>query len=137
MSGLNFSKLGETKVTVPAMLLVFLLVIGWNAKSFTIAGLDEFFFTDAAAQILSDQISENTRVLSDYIRRQEIRDVNDQLVQVDAQVTETRLWIAANGENPIATARLTDLVQRSRMLGDRKACLLNDNITDKAVCEDV
>ncbi len=135
MSGLDFSKLGETKVTVPAILLVFLLIIGWNAKDFTIAGLDEFFFTDAAAEELSKQINKNTEVLTDYIRRQEIRDVNDQLVQIDTQVTETQLWIAANGDNPIATARLADLVQRSRTLGDRKACLLNDNVTDKEDCD--
>ena len=49
----------------------------------------------------------------------------------------TQLWIAANGENPIATARLTDLVQRSRALNDKKDCLLNDNVTDKSVCDDV
>lgn len=135
MAGLNFSKLGETKVTVPAILLVFLLYLGWNARDFTIDGLDEFFFTDVAAAELSKQINRNTEVLTDYIRRQEISDVNAQLMQIDAQVTETQLWIAANGDNPIATARLADLVHRSRMLGERKACLLNDNVTDKEDCD--
>ncbi len=135
MSGMNFSKLGETKVTVPVILLIFLLYLGWNARDFTIDGLDNFFFTDAAAEELVKQINENTKVLTDYIRRQEIRDVNDQLVQIDTQVTETQLWIAANGDNPIATARLADLVTRSRALGDRKACLLNDNVTDKEDCD--
>lgn len=134
MSGF-FAKLGETRVTVPVILILAVAVAAYKAESFTVEVLDEFFFTDAAAAELSEQIAANTKVLTDYIRRQEIRDVNDQLVQIDAQVTETQLWIAANGENPIATARLTDLVQRLRVLGDRKACLLNDNIADKEDCD--
>ena len=113
---MNFSKLGEQKVTVPVILLVFLLYLGWNARDFTIDGLDEFFFSEAQGTELAEAVKANTDVLTKYIQRQEIRDVNDQLVQIGAQVTETQLWIAANGDNPIATARLGDLVQRRRVI---------------------
>lgn len=132
---MNLSKIGEQKVTVPLILLAGLLWLGWNARDLTVNGLDQFFFSEAQGQELAEAVQQNTKVLTDYIRRAEIRDVNDQLVQIDAQVTETQLWIAANGENPIATARLGDLVQRRRGLEDKKACLLNDNVMDKGDCD--
>lgn len=133
----DFSKLGETKITVPLILLAALVAFGWKARDFTVEGLDEFFFSEAQGQELAEAVKQNTIVLTDYIRRQEIRDVNDQLEQIGSQITETQLWIAANGENPIATARLGDLVQRRSELQEKKACLLNENITNKEVCDDV
>ncbi len=132
----DVSKLGETKVTVPLILILAVAVLGYKAESFTVEVLDEFFFTDVAASELAKAVSDNTAVLYTYIQRQEIRDVNEQIVLVANQIQETQLWIAANGENPIATARLGDLVTRSRQLEDKKDCLLNENISDKAVCED-
>lgn len=133
---LNFSKLGETKVTVPLILILAVAVAAYKAESFTVEVLDEFFFTDAAASELAKAVQDNTDVLYSYIQQQEIRDVNADIVLVANQIQETQLWIAANGENPIATARLGDLVTRQRQLNDKKACLLNERITDKSVCED-
>lgn len=133
----DFSKLGETKITVPLILLAALIVFGWKARDFTVEGLDEFFFSEAQGQELAKVVQQNTEVLTAYIQRQEIRDVNEQIQQIGEQITETQLWIAANGENPIATARLADLVQRRTALQSKKDCLLNENISDKTVCEDV
>ena len=133
---INLSKLSETKVTVPLIMILAVAVGAYKAQDFTIDVLDEFFFTDAAAAELADAVQANTEVLYSYIKKQEIRDVKEQIVLVANQIQETQLWIAANGENPIATARLGDLVTRQRQLDDKKACLLNENITDKDVCED-
>lgn len=132
----DVSKLGETKVTVPLIMILAVAIGAYKAQDFTIDILDEFFFTDAAAAELADAVKANTDVLYSYIQKQEIRDVNEQIVLVANQIQETQLWIAANGENPIATARLGDLVTRQRQLDDKKDCLLNENITDKDVCED-
>lgn len=133
---LNYSKLAETKVTVPLILILAVAVGAYKAQDFTIEVLDEFFFTDVAASELAKAVEDNTDVLYSYIQKQEIRDVNSEIARVASQIQETQLWIAANGENPIATARLGDLVARQRQLVDKKACLLNDNISDKDVCED-
>jgi len=133
---INLAKLGETKVTVPLILIAAVAVAAYKAQSFTVEVLDEFFFTDVAAAELADAVQANTEVLYSYIQKQEIRDVNEQIVLVANQIQETQLWIAANGENPIATARLRDLVARQRQLDDKKDCLLNERITDKDVCED-
>ncbi len=133
---INLAKLGETKVTVPLILIAAVAVGGYKAESFTVEVLDEFFFTDVAASELAKAVEDNTTVLYSYIQQQEIRDVNADIVLVANQIQETQLWIAANGENPIATARLGDLVTRQRQLNDKKACLLNESITDKSVCED-
>ena len=133
---MNFSKLGETKVTVPVILILAVAVAAYKAQDFTVEVLDEFFFTDVAAAELADAVQANTEVLYSYIQKQEIRAVNADIVLVANQLQETQLWIAANGQNPIATARLQDLVARQRKLNDKKDCLLNENITDKDVCED-
>lgn len=133
--GFDFSKIGEQKVTVPLILLAGLVWLGWNARDLTVDGLDPFFFSEAQGEELTKAVEQNTAVLTAYIKRQEIRDVNDQLSTISSQITETQLWIAANGENPIATARLGDLVKRRSDLMNKKECLLNDNIVDKEVCD--
>jgi hypothetical protein len=131
---MNFAKLGEQKVTVPIALLVGLLIIGWQAKDFTIDGLDEFFVSEAEGGELVKAIEEIGTKLDSYIDKSEIREVNDQMQEVESQITETQLWIAANGGNEIATARLDDLMKRRDKLTERKGCLLNANILDKETC---
>lgn len=132
---LNFSKLGETKVTVPLILILAVAVAGFKAQSFTVDVLDEFFFTDVAAADLAKQVQDNNKLLVGYIEKQEVKEINRDLIQIDEQITETQLWMSANGENPIATARLTDLVKRKGKLVEKKDCLLNDNIIDKGKCD--
>jgi len=134
MAALNLAKLGETKVTVPLILIAAVALIGFKAQSFTVDVLDEFFFSEAQGEELADAVQENTEVLYKYIAKAEIREVNDEIREVNAQVTETQLWIAANGTNQIATARLGDLVQRRDELRETKTCLLDDDIDDKDFC---
>ena len=134
MAGFNFAKLGEQKITVPAILLVFLVYIGWEAKDFTIEGLDEYFISEAEGGEIVEQLDDISKSLNGYIEKSEIRELNNQIQQASEQITETQLWIAANGGNAIATARLGELVQRRDALKETKACLLNANIDDKEVC---
>ena len=134
MTTLNLAKLGETKVTVPLILIAAVALIGFKAQSFTVDVLDEFFFSEAQGQELAQAVEKQGIMLYEYIAKSEIREVNDAMREVNEQITETQLWIAANGTNPIATARLGDLVQRRDELKDTKACLLNDNIDDKDLC---
>ena len=134
MTAFNFSKLGEQKITVPAILLVFLFYIGFQAKDFTIEGLDEFFISEAEGGQMVEQIEELNTTLTKYIEKSEIREINSEIREVKEQITETQLWIAANGGNSIATARLGELVDRRDALTETKKCLLNDNIKDKEVC---
>ncbi len=134
MATLNLAKLGETKVTVPLILIAAVALIGFKAQSFTVDVLDEFFFSEAQGQELAQAVEKQGIMLYEYIAKSEIREVNDAMREVNEQITETQLWIAANGTNPIATARLGDLVQRRDELKDTKACLLNDNIENKDNC---
>ena len=131
----DFKKLGETKVTVPVILIVFVAVVAFKAENFTIAALDEFFFSEAQGEELTKAVEANTAALNTFIRRQEIRDVNDQIDDVQSQISDTELWVAANGSNPIATARMRDLLGRKARLEERKSCLLNDDISDKELCD--
>ena len=131
---MNFSKLGETKVTVPVILIVAVAVIGFRAQSFTVKVLDEFFFSEAQGQELAEAVQENTEVLYKFMSKSEIRDLNNEIREVNEQITETQLWIAANGANDIATARLSDLMRRRDELSETKACLLDDDIEDKDFC---
>lgn len=131
---MNFAKLGEQKITVPAILLVFLVYMGWNARDFTIGGLDEFFISEAEGGEMTKQIEGLNETLTKYIEKSEIREINSAIRDTNEQITETQLWIAANGGNAIATARLGELVERRDALKETKVCLLNDNIKDKEVC---
>lgn len=132
----DFSKLSQTRVTVPIALLLGLFWVGWNARDFTIETLDEFFFSEAEASQLAEAVKQNTDTITTYIKRQDLRIVNAEIADVTDQIIETQLWIEANGQNTIATARLQDLVERKNKLEAKKACLLNDNVTDKSTCDE-
>jgi uncharacterized membrane protein YebE (DUF533 family) len=80
------------------------------------------------------QIEELNDTLVGYISKSEIREINNLIQEATTQITETQLWIAANGTNPIATARLGDLVTRRDNLRETKSCLLDDDMTDKDLC---
>ena len=134
MAALNFAKLGEQKVTVPLILLAFLLYVGWEAKDFTIEGLDEFFISEAEGSEMASQISKTNELLVGYISKQEIKEINAAIRLIGDQITETQLWISANGANEIATARLGDLVARRAGLQATKTCLLDNDITNKDLC---
>jgi len=135
MSALSFAKLGQQKVTVPAILLVFLLYAGWSAKDFTIEGLDEFFISEAEGTEMVKQITTLNVTLTSYISKQEIKEINAEIREIGDQITATQLWIAANGNNEIATSRLSDLMERQYALEDKKKCLLNESITNKELCD--
>jgi hypothetical protein len=119
---------------VPVTLLVGLVVIGWQGKDFTIGYLDDFFLSEAQGSEIADQIEDLNENLKGYISKSEIREIQHEIEEVNAQITETQLWIAANGANDIATARLGDLVQRRDNLRETKECLLDESITDKDLC---
>lgn len=131
---IKLDSLKEMKFTVPVTLLVGLLVIGWQAKDFSIGVLDEFFVSEAEGSEMVEQIEELNDTIVGYISKSEIREINNLIQEANAQITETQLWIAANGSNAIATARLGDLVQRRDNLRETKACLLDDDMTDKDLC---
>jgi hypothetical protein len=134
MKPIKLESLKEMKFTVPVSLLIGLFVIGWQAKDFTIAGLDEFFVSEAEGSEMTKQIEELNENLVGYISKSEIREINNLIQEATTQITETQLWIAANGTNTIATARLGELVQRRDNLRETKVCLLDEDITDKDLC---
>jgi len=131
---MNFARLGEQKVTVPAILLVFLLVVGWNARDFTIEGLDKFFVSEAEGGEMTKQINVLNETMTKFISKSEIQDLNDKIQAANDQISDTQLWVAANGTNEIARVRLKELIQRRDALMATKECLLNDNITNKDIC---
>jgi len=134
MKPIKLESLKEMKFTVPVSLLIGLFVIGWQAKDFTIEGLDAFFISEAEGSEIVEQLDKISDSLDSYISQSEIREINHQIQEVNAQVTETQLYIAANGNNDLATARLQELVARRDALRDTKDCLLDSNILEKELC---
>ncbi len=134
MKPIKLESLKEMKFTVPVSLLIGLFVIGWQAKDFTIEGLDAFFVSEAEGSEIVEQLEDISDSLSSYISKSEIREINHQVQEVNAQVTETQLYIAANGNNDLATSRLQELVARRDALRETKACLLDESITEKELC---
>lgn len=131
---ISLAKLGEQRITVPVAVLVGLFWVGWNAKDFTVEGLDEFFFSEAQGEELASQVKSLNENLTSFISKTELRELNREISEIGDQISETQLWISANGANDIAKARLADLIERRDVLMARKACLLNDSITNKELC---
>jgi len=133
--GIELKALGQTKVTVPLAVLGGLFFIGFNAKDFTIENLDEFFFSEAQGEELAEQITKLNTTVTTFISKSELRELDRKIDEIGDQISDTQLWIAANGANDIATARLADLVRRRDDLMEERSCLLDDSITNKELCD--
>jgi hypothetical protein len=63
--------------------------------------------------------------LSDYIERQDLKEERGNLERLNGELTETRLWESANGENAMSRARKADLERRIAETQERIRCLEN------------
>jgi hypothetical protein len=132
----------QLKVTVPIGLLIGILYVGYKADSISLALLDEVFFSEAQGQTISEkvdkigkEVTELSETVQQFVKVDTIKELNRKIQDTEDQISETNIGIATNGESPAYAARLRDLSMRLDTLTEQKACLLNDNITNKELCD--
>ena len=125
---LDVTKLTQRRVTVPVIMIVGLVVLGFKADNLTVSYLGQFFVTKAIAEDLYDglteQVAANTTLLTGHIRTYELNENAKDTRRVEDQLYDLELYVAANGVNELATQRKRDLDRELSRLTRVRACIV-------------
>lgn len=128
---IDIEKFTQRKVTVPVIMVIGLVVLGWKFDGLTVDYLDDFFMTKAVAEeqfkVISEAVGANATLISGHIRTYELNEnaKNHQLVQ--DQIYELQLYVSANGENDLTRTRQRDLDASLSRLGRVRACIVRND----------
>lgn len=127
---LDIEKLTQRKVTVPIVLLVGVLVLGWRADSLTVGYLGEFFLEKAVAEeqykVITEQVQANATLITGHIRTYELNENAKASKGVQDQLYNLELYIAANEDNQLTQTRKRDLSAELNRLGRVRACIIRN-----------
>lgn len=130
MKPLDYSKLKETKITIPVVVLLGMLWVGFNAKSLTVGTLSDFFVTKASAEeqytVLSEQLIETRTLVVTHIKEYKLNENARETQSVTNQMYNLELYVAANGESELTRTRLLDLQHQMQTLTRVRACVLRN-----------
>ena len=134
---LDIEKLTRRKVTVPLVMVVGLVILGFKADNLTVGYLEEFFVRKAEAEEhyyeISEQLAANTKLITQHIRTYELNENAKDTTRVQDQIYDLELYVAANGLNELAQQRKRDLTASLARLTRVRSCILrnvpNENCT--------
>lgn len=127
---IDVQKLTQRKVTVPLIMVVGLVVIGFKADNITVAYLDDFFIRKAVAEEqyeeIKEQVAANATLITGHIRTYELNENADRSQTVQDKLYDLELYVAANGENELTRSRERDLRAELARLGRIRACIVRN-----------
>lgn len=134
---IDVQKLTQRKVTVPLVMLIGVLVLGWRADGITVDYLDDFFILKAEADeqytSISKQVQANATLISGHIRTYELNENAKATRGVEDKIYDLELYVAANGVSELTRNRTRDLDAELNRLGRVRACIIrnieNENCT--------
>lgn len=148
MSKIDVSKYSDLKVTIPAVLLLGVFAIGWRVDHITADYIDNSlgFVTDAEAtelsaktrqeiEKLSSKIDGITRTFDQYVRRQDVKEINTRIDSKEREIRNLEREIAEHGTNTVLRDQLVDARSVLNMLENEKRCLLDDRVLEKGNCD--
>ncbi len=128
---LDIEKLTQRKVTVPVIMVIAFIALGWKFDHITVDYLDDFFMTKAVAEeqfeSINKQLGANASLITGHIRTYELNENAKQSQRVQDQIYELELYIAANGENDLTRTRNRDLAASLGRLGRVRACIIRND----------
>lgn len=132
MSGkpLDYSKLKDTKITIPLVAVLGFLWLGFNAKSLTVGALSEFFLAKAEAEeqfiVVTEQVTETRTLIVTHINEYKLNE-NAKATRVAAdQMYNLELYIAANDESQLTADRKRALANQLATLSRQRACIIRN-----------
>ncbi len=128
---IDLQKLTQRKVTVPLVMLIGVLFLGWRADSLTVSYLGEFFLEKAVAEEqykeITRQVAANAGLITGHIRTYELNENAKASKGVQDQLYNLELYVAANSENQLTQTRKRDLSAELNRLGRQRACIIRND----------
>lgn len=126
----DYKKLKETKITIPVVVLIGMLWVGFNAKSLTVGTMSEFFVPRAEAEeqytVLSKQLIETRTLVVTHIKEYKLNENARETQSVANEMYNLELYEAANGESQLTLDRKRDLEHQMQRLNRMRACVLRN-----------
>lgn len=131
---IDYSKLKETKVTLPILAVVGLVVLGWKFDGITVDYLDEFFMSRAHAEeqftVISEQTTETRTLIVTHINEYKLNENAKATANASDQLYNLQLYVAANGASELTNNRQRDLANTLAKLGRVRACIIRNAVPD-------
>ncbi len=136
----DWNKLKETKVTLPLIAVVALVVLGFKFNAITVDYLDDFFLSKAVAEeqysVITTQVTETRTLVVTHINEYKLNENAKATRETADQLYMLELYVAANGTSDLTTNRQRDLANSISRLGRQRACIIrNATIDDDAAPE--
>lgn len=133
MSGksIDLQKLTQRKVTMPLILIVGLVVLGWRSESLTIGFLDDYFIlrVEAAEQYdaITAQVASNAGLIKGHINEYKLNENAKALARVDDHIYDLKQFVSVSGVSQLTRNRERELDREKKRLNRVRACILRDD----------
>lgn len=130
MKTIDVDKLKETKVTLPLIMVVGLVVLGFKADNLTVDYLGEFFITKAEAseqyEQVSKQVEKNTELIATHVNEYKLNENANRIARIESQLFDLEFHVEQNGETELTRDRERALRAELARLGRIRACIVRN-----------
>ncbi len=109
---IDYSKLKETKVTLPIIGVIALVVLGWKFDGITVGYLEQFFLSKAVAEeqytVITEQVTETRTLIVTHLNEYKLNENAKSTASTSDQLYNLELYVAANGASDLRPGRLSD-----------------------------
>ena len=146
MRPIDIQKFTQRKVTIPIIMVIGILVLGWRADGITVDYLDNFFILRGEATeqfaVISKQVESNAQLIVAHIGEYKLNENASQIAVIENQLYELEFHVAQNGESDLTRDRKQDLMARLNRLGRVRQCItdnqrLSDDVEIPVNCDAV
>ena len=134
MKPIDYEKLTQRRVTVPAIMLLGIAVLGWRAESITVDFLDDYFITRAeageSAELITAQVAQTSKLLVSHISEYQLNENAKAIRQTEDAIYNLELYVAANSESQLTRDRMRELRADLGRLGRVRACIVRDEVDE-------
>ncbi len=126
----DYEKLKQTKVTIPVVVLLGFLWLGFNAKDLTVSALGDFFLAKATAEeqykVLTETVTENRVLIVTHIQEYKLNENAKETRNITNEIYNLELYVAANGTSQLTTDRDRDLRNQLARLSRVRSCIVRN-----------
>lgn len=132
---IDVQKLTQRKVTIPLIMVVGILILGWRADGITVDYLDDFFIlkSEASEQFekISEQVKQNSELIIQHVGEYKLNENAKAMSRIQDALFELKFHVTENGESNLTRERKRSLDSQLARLGRVRACIVsNQHISD-------
>jgi len=126
----DWNKLKETKVTLPVIGIIALVIVGFKINGWTVDYFGQFFLSKAVAEeqytVITEQVTETRTLIVTHLNEYKLNENAKATAKTADQLYNLELYVAANGDSDLTNTRKRDLGSTLSRLGRQRACIIRN-----------